>query len=99
MRILVTGGAGYLGSVLVRRLLKDKHNVTVVDKGLYGLKSIEALPITVIRRDIKYIEKHDKNFKLLLSIAKDADMKVFLHEYKKDLQRTWIYEHKESARG
>lgn len=31
MKILVTGGAGYIGSFMVKRLLSDNHEVTVVD--------------------------------------------------------------------
>jgi len=31
MRILVTGGAGFIGSHLVERLLADKHDVAIVD--------------------------------------------------------------------
>lgn len=41
--ILVTGGAGYIGSVLVRQLLKVGYNVKVIDKLLYGSGSIEEL--------------------------------------------------------
>jgi UDP-glucose 4-epimerase len=31
MRVLVTGGAGYIGSVLVEELMRDAHQVTVYD--------------------------------------------------------------------
>ena len=34
--ILVTGGAGYVGSMLTAELIKKKYNVTVVDLMMYG---------------------------------------------------------------
>lgn len=39
-RILVTGGAGYLGSILNEHLLKAGYHVTIVDKLLYGQSSL-----------------------------------------------------------
>jgi len=43
MRVLVTGGAGFIGSHLAERLLKDGHKVVVVDNLSTGsLKNIEG---------------------------------------------------------
>ncbi len=42
MRVLVTGGAGYIGSVVADRLLRDGHSVTVLDNLSKG--SQQAVP-------------------------------------------------------
>jgi len=42
MRVLVTGGAGYIGSVVADRLLRDGHAVTVLDNLSKGAK--QAVP-------------------------------------------------------
>jgi nucleoside-diphosphate-sugar epimerase len=42
-RVLVVGGAGYLGSILTRKLLARGYRVRVLDSFIYGRKSVEEL--------------------------------------------------------
>lgn len=57
MKILVTGGAGYIGSVLVPALLKEGHEVTVIDNFLYNQNSLldccHDSKLTIIRGDVR----------------------------------------------
>jgi nucleoside-diphosphate-sugar epimerase len=56
MRILVTGGAGYIGSILSRILLKKGHTVTLLDRLYFGTESIKEITnrITLIKDDIRW---------------------------------------------
>lgn len=42
-RVLVTGGAGYLGSVLVRKLLEKDYKVKVLDNLAFGKNSLSGI--------------------------------------------------------
>ncbi len=57
MKILVTGGAGYIGSVLVPELLAKGHEVTVVDNFMYGqqvlLDCCYNEKLSIIRGDVR----------------------------------------------
>jgi nucleoside-diphosphate-sugar epimerase len=55
--ILVTGGAGYLGSIAVPDLLAAGHRVTVLDNFMYGQNSLAHVcnnpNFNVVRGDVR----------------------------------------------
>lgn len=52
MKILVAGGAGFIGSHLVARLIGEGHDVTVLDNFSSGRRSnLRGLPVKIIRHD------------------------------------------------
>jgi len=57
-KIFVTGGAGYIGSILIRMLLEDGYEVTLFDKFYFGKDSITSI-------------NADKNFKIVEGDIRD----------------------------
>jgi UDP-glucose 4-epimerase len=53
MRVLVTGGAGYIGSVLVEELLRDGHAVWVYDSLYKGHRAAVAPEATFVEADLR----------------------------------------------
>ena len=76
--ILVTGGAGYIGSTLVPKLLNEGHNVTVLDNFMYGQTSLNQLcankQFNVYNGDVRL--KQD-----LFPLLKQADVIIPLAAY------------------
>jgi UDP-glucose 4-epimerase len=52
MRVLITGGAGYIGSVLVEELLRDGHEVVVYDNLSTGHRESFATGAQFVRADL-----------------------------------------------
>ena len=71
MKVLVTGGAGYLGSVLVPALLDRGCTVSVVDNFMYAQDSLAGVcyhpGFSVTRGDVRSMET-------MRSLVKDADV-------------------------
>lgn len=59
-RVLVTGGAGYIGSILTRLLLADGYDVRVLDAFFYGADSLEGLA-SASRLEIMVGDTRDSN--------------------------------------
>ena len=53
MKILITGGAGYVGSKLVPKLINLGHDITVLDLMIYGSDVLNDNKIIKITGDIR----------------------------------------------
>lgn len=61
MNILMTGGCGYIGTVLTEKLLADGHKLKVIDTQWFG-NHLKAHPnLTVLKEDIRNIDDIDLN--------------------------------------
>jgi len=74
MKTLVTGGAGFIGSNLVRLLLDEGHDVTVFDSFASGFRSnLERLPITRLVvgdvRDLSLVESAIEGVEVIFHLA------------------------------
>ncbi|MBN2071706.1 MAG: SDR family oxidoreductase [Candidatus Krumholzibacteriota bacterium] len=45
--VLLLGGGGFLGTALARLLIENEHNVTVLDRFLYGNRSLDSISSSV----------------------------------------------------
>lgn len=76
MRVMLTGGAGYIGSLLTEKLLQDGHEVTVIDNFMYKQHSLLNLcsdpKLTVIKGDIRrkeLLKQHVHKYDVIIPLA------------------------------
>ena len=74
MKILITGGCGYVGTVLTQQLLMDGHQVTVVDTQWFGNHLRPHPNLAVHKQDIREVDAIPlKDVEVLLHLANIAN--------------------------
>jgi|TARA_Y100000294_G_scaffold166755_1_gene175357 nucleoside-diphosphate-sugar epimerase len=72
-KILITGGAGYIGAVLTPYLLNKGHKITVIDLMIYGKEVLSKNPnLRIVKgdiRDINLLEKELPNHEVVIHLA------------------------------
>ena len=70
-KILITGGAGYIGSMLCTKLINLGHKVTVIDLLKYDKNSLSHL---FFSKNFKLIKEDVNNNKFMKKVLKDFDI-------------------------
>lgn len=77
MKILITGGAGFIGSHLCDSLIKQEHDITVIDNLMLG--SLDNIKHIVNRPGFKFHEEDILNLKYLKQIFSTGSFDVVFH--------------------
>ena len=74
MKILLTGGCGFIGSILTEKLLKNGYDVTVYDTQWFGNYLKKHRKLKFIKDDIRNIRKYNlKNYNAIIHLANIAN--------------------------
>ena len=69
MKVLVTGGAGFIGTNLIKRLVKEGHKVSSIDNYDSGLESNHQLNVIYKNDDITNISRMPHDFDKIFHLA------------------------------
>lgn len=73
-KILITGGAGFIGSHLVDGLLKQGHDITVYDSLDSQVHGINQKKPAFLANNIRFIHNDVRNMDVLLEALKDVEV-------------------------
>ena len=70
MKILITGGCGYVGTVLTQTLLNEGHEIIVVDTQWFGNYLLDHPRLTMLKQDVRDMDSiHLEGVKCILHMA------------------------------
>ena len=96
MNKLIIGGAGFIGSVLTKKILKDNSNVIIIDKLLLGSRDyIDSNKVELINLDINDIdsvlkELKGKKIEEVWHMAANSDIPAGVENIEVDLNDTFM---------
>jgi len=71
LNVLITGGAGYIGSVLTNKLLAKGYKVTVLDNLMYNQSALLSF---CINKNFNFVRGDVRDYKLIEKLLKDKDI-------------------------
>ena len=96
-KVLITGGAGYIGSILTEKLLQNGYNVTVLDSLIYNQLSLLGF---CHNKQFKFVHGDVRNENLLKELVEEVDIIipftimedefVIYHQYETLRLKLWL---------
>ncbi len=77
-KILVIGGAGYIGSVLIEKLLSNNYEVILYDKFVYN--DLSFFKKKYRNKNLKIVYGDSQNIKKIFQVIKESDIVIHLAE-------------------
>jgi len=90
MKVLITGGTGFIGSHLVDALTKKGHDVTAIDKGGLDYRNPSAKYIIENLRDPETAMRYIKNFDIVFHLASNFSVVKSTEDPRFDFENNFL---------